>query len=187
LLHQLSEDQSNAHAFDMGQFFNRQNRGFKLKSIDYDLGLSGVLSPIATFEGSALAENDKIFGGESKSNEDYKEKDEFVAIAEGIDIPLYIFTYNIEMTQFVYTDLLTNPDQQEIIDKSIPARHHSQFISNQIADEGRLSNHNFTVSEAQYTKLIRHHKIATVEYQSNEAVPYPMPKGLEKHDVYIIE
>lgn len=50
-----------------------------------------------------------------------------------------------------------------------------------------MSNHNFTVSEKQYTKLIRHHKIATVEYQTDEKVPYPMPKGLEKHDVYIIE
>ena len=43
---------------------------------------------------------------ESKANKDYKEKDEFVAIAEGKNIPLYIFTYNIEMTQFIYTDLL---------------------------------------------------------------------------------
>jgi hypothetical protein len=48
---------------------------------------------------------------ETKANQEYIDKDEFVAIAEGIDIPLYIFTYNIEMTQFVYTDLLTNPDQ----------------------------------------------------------------------------
>lgn len=171
----------------MGQFFNRQTSGFKLRSIAYDEKLSKILSPIATFDGSALAENQNFFGTESKANQDYMDRDEFVAIAEGIEIPLYIFTYNIEMTQFVYTDLLKNPNQQEIIDKSIPARHHSQFISQQIADEGRLSNHNFTVSEKQYTKLIRHHKIATVEYQTDEKVPYPMPKGLEKHDVYIIE
>lgn len=102
-------------------------------------------------------------------------------------MPLYMFTYNIEMNQFVYTDLLSSTSQQEIIDKSIPARHHCQFISQQIADEGRLSNHNFTVSEKQYTKLIRHHKIATVEYQSEGSQQYPMPKGLEKHDVYIIQ
>ena len=52
-----------------------------------------------------------------------------MAIAEGKEIPLYIFTYNIEMTQFVYTDLLESSNQQEIIDKSIQARHHAQFIS----------------------------------------------------------
>jgi hypothetical protein len=62
---------------------------------------------------------------ESKKDQEYVDKDEFVAIAEGIDIPLYIFTYNIEMTQFVYTNLLTSSNQQEVIDKSIPARHHS--------------------------------------------------------------
>ena len=124
---------------------------------------------------------------ESKANQEYQEKDEFVAIAEGKEIPLYIFTYNIEMTQFVYTDLLESSNQQEIIDKSIPARHHAQFISQQIADEGRLNSHNFTVSEKQYTKLIRHHKIATVEYQRVEGQKHPVPKGLEKHDVYIIE
>jgi hypothetical protein len=44
------------------------------------------------------------------------------------------------------------------------------------------------VSEKQYTKLIRHHKIATVEYTTDEGQSnYPMPRGLEKHDVYIIE
>lgn len=95
----------------MGQFFNRQTSGFKLRSIAYDEKLSKILSPIATFDGSALAENQNFFGTESKANQDYMDRDEFVAIAEGIEIPLYIFTYNIEMTQFVYTDLLKNPNQ----------------------------------------------------------------------------
>lgn len=100
-----------------------------LKSIAYDEKLSKILSPIATFEGSALAENENFFLTESKANKEYRDRDEFVAIAEGKEIPLYIFTYNIEMTQFVYTDLLSSTDQQEILDKSIPARHHCQFIS----------------------------------------------------------
>ena len=82
----------------MGQFFNRQNSGFRLRSITFDEKLKKIIDPIATFEGSALAENDKFFMAESKANKDYKEKDEFVAIAEGKNIPLYIFTYNIEMT-----------------------------------------------------------------------------------------
>ena len=47
---------------------------------------------------------------DSKVNREYEDKDEFVAIAEGKDIPLYIFTYNIEMTQFVYSDLLKSSD-----------------------------------------------------------------------------
>jgi len=56
------------------------------------------LDPIATFEDSALAENDKFFIEESKQKKTYDERGEFIAIAEGKDIPLYIFTYNIEMT-----------------------------------------------------------------------------------------
>jgi len=89
------------------------------------------------------------------------------------------------------------PEQQELIDKSIPTRHHAQFISQQIADEGRMNNHNFTVSEKEYNQLIRHHKIATVEYQKDhtgentvggeQEVAFDTPKGLEKHDVYLIE
>lgn len=77
-----------------------------------------------------------------RTNETYKPGKEFVAIAEGLDLPFYIFTYNVEMTQFISTDLTREPDQVELIDKSIPARHHAQFIASQIADEGRLNNHN---------------------------------------------
>ena len=55
---------------------------------------------------------------------------------EGLDLPIYIITYNIEMTQFVFANpTLTNEDP---IDHSISARDHAQFIANQIADEGRL-------------------------------------------------
>lgn len=60
-----------------------------------------------------------------------------------------------------------------------------------------MSNHNFTVTDKEYTELIRHHKIATVEYQKEysgehtaggpEEVAFDLPKGLEKHDVYLIE
>ena len=48
-----------------------------------------------------------------------------MAIAECRKLPIYIFTYNIEMTQFIYTNLMVSQDQQEILDKSIIARHHA--------------------------------------------------------------
>ena len=41
---------------------------------------------------------------------EYRPAEEFVAIAEGIDLPLYIFTYNVEMTQFVWTDITRSVD-----------------------------------------------------------------------------
>mmetsp|Transcript_23106 Transcript_23106/g.35803 ORF Transcript_23106/g.35803 Transcript_23106/m.35803 type:complete len:122 (+) Transcript_23106:1283-1648(+) len=86
--------------------------------------------------------------------------------------------------------------QEEIIDKSIPARHHAQFIALQMADEGRLNDHRFDSTQEEYEKLIRGHKLATVEYvidatqgkgNSNPSLPsYSTPKGLLKHDVYLI-
>lgn len=69
------------------------------------------------------------------------------------------------MNQFIYTDMLKNPEQRECIDKSILARHHSQFISHQIADEGRLNNHRFDMNENDYDRLIRHHRVISVEYE----------------------
>ena len=60
-----------------------------------------------------------------------------------------------------------------------------------------MNNHNFTVSEKEYSQLIKHHKIATVEYQKDYSgedtvsghreIPFDTPKGLEKHDIYLIE
>lgn len=55
----------------------------------------------------------------------YHPEDEFVAIAEGTDLPIYIFTYNVEMTQFVRTEIMDRDDQEELLDKRIPARHHA--------------------------------------------------------------
>ena len=40
----------------------------------------------------------------------YQDELEFIAIAEGKSLPLYIFTYNVEMTQFVATDISKQPE-----------------------------------------------------------------------------
>lgn len=191
LLHQLQNDPSTAHAFDMGSFFNKQMTGYKVKDLKNDDKLGKIITPIATFRDSALSDTRLSFA--NKTGNTYDAGEEFVAIAEHKDMPLYIFTYNIEMTQFIYTDLMKQPDQEELIDKSIPSRHHAQFISHQIADEARINNHKFAVTEKEFSNLIRHHKLATVEYareQSKAATQehhFALPVGLEKHDVYIIE
>jgi hypothetical protein len=47
---------------------------------------------------------------------------------EGLDLPIYIITYNIEMTQFVFANpIVTDSDP---LDHSIGARDHAQFIAN---------------------------------------------------------
>lgn len=133
------------------------------------------------------------------SKEEYKPHEEIVAIAEGIKHPIYMFTYNVEMTQFVSTDLIKEPQQTELIDKSIAARHHAQFLAHQIADEGRLNNHNVADGDTTdatrcmqevWKKLIRHHKLITLDLPDeteNNQIEYPLPKGLHSYDVYIIE
>jgi hypothetical protein len=47
---------------------------------------------------------------ENEKERIYNDRDEFIAIAEGKDVPIYFFTYNLEMTQFIYTNLITNKD-----------------------------------------------------------------------------
>jgi len=123
LLHQLTTDPSHDASFDLPSFFNRQHSGFRLKDIEMDDKLKKMITPLATFAGSAYAENELTM--DDITQLDYTKEHEFVAIAEGIDLPLYIFTYNVEMTQFVYTDLMRAPDQREVIDKSIISRHHA--------------------------------------------------------------
>lgn len=94
------------------------------------------------------------------------------------------------MTQFIYTDLMKNPDQEECIDKSLLSRHHAQFISHQIADEARLNNHKFDIDEDDHIRLVKHHKLVTVEYTNDsdsEQDWAPLPKGLEEHDIYLIK
>jgi len=70
--------------------------------------LKKILSPIATFEDSANADWEMTMI--DKSDKEYQPEYEFIAIAEGNELPFYIFTYNIEMTQFVYTDLMVAPE-----------------------------------------------------------------------------
>ena len=164
LLHQLQYDDSTNHAFDLGSFYNRQQVGVRLQDIKNDERLVKWITPLASFNGSGIE-----IGTHRNHNltAPYDPKQEFVAIAEGTHLPVYIFTYNIEMTQFVFTDLIKNLNQTEHIDKSIPARHHAQFVSGQIADEARLNNHKFELSEKDYEKLIRHHELASVEYSED--------------------
>jgi alpha-acetolactate decarboxylase len=160
----------------MGSFFNKQDAGVRLKDIQRDQRLRTLMNPLATIHGSADIDNELSML--DQRNIKYMDEDEFVAIAEGTELPFYFFTYNIEMIQFVYTDFMENEDQIEVIDKSIPARHHAQFIAQQIADEARLNNHKFQDESSIFMKLIRHHKIASIEYpkeEEDEDVEFPLP------------
>ena len=82
-----------------------------------------MINPLAPILGSADIDNELSMLDKNKIK--YIDEDEFIEIAEGTELPLFYFTCNIEMIQFVYTDFMENEEQEEIIDKSIPARHHA--------------------------------------------------------------
>lgn len=97
--------------FNTGHMFNMQVTGVKSHDIETDRQLSKLIKPIATFTSHAIED----------------ESDQFIAIAEGIKLPLYAFTYAIEMVQFYHEDpdAYVGTDDVVNIDHSIIARHHA--------------------------------------------------------------
>ena len=82
--------------------------GYLARNIKSDEELNDMIDVVATFSGSAIADHKRSLMG--KENQPYKQEEEFVAIAEGRKLPIYIFTYNIEMTQFIYTNIMVSQD-----------------------------------------------------------------------------
>ena len=116
------------------------------------------------------------------------EKDQFVAMAEGTTLPLYAFTYAIEMIQFYHEDpdALTGTNDEITLDHSIVARHHAQEIASLIADEARLCNHTFEEPEEIFNSLIRHDKVVSISYETPLG-KNAMPKGMNEYDIYLLQ
>ena len=66
-----------------------------MRDLKMDDKLNKLIEPIATFRDSGKIQKEFLF--ENKTGE-YKPENEFIAIAEGRELPIYIFTYNVEMT-----------------------------------------------------------------------------------------
>lgn len=107
-----------------------------------------------------------------------EKEDEFVAIMEAIEYPLYVMTYNLEMTQNQHVKgALVNRDP---IDRKGPSRKHAQFIANTIADEAKINKHEVAVDSKAKSKLkpIWFYKVSSIQYSSEQGES-SMPKGLE--------
>jgi len=158
--------------FNTGEMFNMQVSGVSTHDIESDRQLSKLIQPIATFTQHGVDE----------------EAHEFVAIAEGIKLPLYAFTYGIEMVQFYHEDpdAYTGTSDGVNIDHSIVARHHAQEIASLIADEARMCDHYYSEPEAIFNSLIRHEKLVSISYESPMG-NNPMPKGMNEYDIYLLQ
>jgi len=94
--------------FNTAQFFNMQMSGLREVDLKEQNGLYSQLRPLAHYTGHGI--------------ENHEEK--FIAIAEGADMPLYAFTYGIEMIQFYFEDPSATLDNFQL-DHSIIARKHA--------------------------------------------------------------
>ena len=98
-------DQEAFNLFQDSQVFNRQEAGLRLSDFEKNDLLRKRFQVIATF----LTED--------------KKDNEFIAIMEALDFPVYIITYNIEMTQFIFARMpYTSEDP---IDHSAASRKHA--------------------------------------------------------------
>jgi len=149
-----------------------QTSGLREVDLKDQKALHRHLRPIAHYTGHGI-ENDN---------------EKFIAIAEGIEMPIYAFTYGIEMIQFFFEDPSATLDNFQL-DHSIIARKHAQTIANLIAAEARMSDHSFDHEDSVFENLVRHEEIAKITYNSkslSNKEKWSLPLGMNTHDVYIL-
>lgn len=78
----------------------------KIKQLNKDAALYKLFRPLAVFDTEAEGE------------------EQIVAIAEGINVPLYVFAYGIELIQFYFENATENLDDH-LLDHTILARTHA--------------------------------------------------------------
>lgn len=87
--------------------------------------------------------------------------------------------------QFVFEDPVANLDKH-VLDHSIIARRHAQYMASLIADEGRMNSRTFEGDIV--PELIRHQQLVHVSYshKAGQKLANNVPKGLNGRDVYLI-
>mmetsp|Transcript_23579 Transcript_23579/g.23239 ORF Transcript_23579/g.23239 Transcript_23579/m.23239 type:complete len:139 (+) Transcript_23579:713-1129(+) len=101
---------------EQGEFLNRQEYGMTHSEFLRHYDLRNNYDIWATFSTSL----------------DYVH--EYIAILAHKDFPLYCFTYNLEFNLFAFADpSITSID---VIDHSVEAREHVQFVANEMWEEG---------------------------------------------------
>ena len=96
-----------------GVFVNRQRQGLRVREFSRESRINQRYQIVATFKTSALPDAPLTIVDE----------EEYIAILESTNFPLYFITYEIDYTQFVYSNPISNPDQP--IDHSIASRKHA--------------------------------------------------------------
>jgi hypothetical protein len=149
--------------FNIAVFFNKEVSGLTLEKLRREQSLNKNFKALATFK---------------------TPDSDVVAILEGTKLPIYAFTYAIEMIQFYFENSTDNLDE-DVLDHSIIARTHAQYFARTIADEARMNNNTFDGDV--FESLVRHKKLASVTYFTDRADRQSaLPAGMTRHDVYLI-
>ena len=168
LFNKMTREEKQA-VFNTAQFFNMQVSGLRPSDLKFQKALQRHLKPLALFTGHGIE----------------KDEDKFIAIAEGAEMPLYAFTYGVEMIQFYFEDPSATLDSFQL-DHSIIARKHAQTVANLIAAEARLSSHSFDHEDSVFAQLIRQEELAKVTYGASNSLRELLPTGMTEHEIYIL-
>jgi hypothetical protein len=102
-------------------------------------------------------------------------------------MPLYFILYDVSYSQFVYSERVFTANGQQLIDHSIAARTHAQYIASQLHDEAAHCKHRFESYHFLQQMLIsRTGELADLEYATTQGENTSnMPEGLDTQEVYL--
>lgn len=89
--------------FNTARLFNKEVSGLRIEDLEMDSALKNKFKPLAVFA---------------------TDDEQVIAIAEGIKVPLYAFSYGIELIQFYFENSTENLDDN-VLDHSLVARKHA--------------------------------------------------------------
>ncbi len=120
-----------------GSFFNRQKLGMTVKQLEREANLNKRYQVVATINSGSAAKKS------SSKNLTMVDDTEYIAIMESFDMPLYFILYDVSYAQFVYSERFFVYGGNQLIDHSIAARTHAQYIASQLHDEAAHCKHRF--------------------------------------------
>jgi hypothetical protein len=114
---ELSQDKLDDYVHD-GSVYNRQPYGLTVKNFEREAFINTRYQIVATFNHAPK------FDPSLSTNVEPTNKNEFVAILESLDIPLYAFSYDLSYTQFVHSERVFSASGKQLVNHAIPSRNH---------------------------------------------------------------
>ena len=114
---------------------------------------------------------------------------EYIAIMESFDMPLYFILYDVSYAQYVYSERYYVSGGNQLIDHSIAARSHAQYIASQLHDEAAHCKHRFLDYDTLQRMLISQvGELADIDYTTTRGENTSnMPQGLESQEVFLFK